>query len=45
MEIKTEELDQEVGVLRRKEASAHSVRMLAAGIHSSALFLSSTSPS
>ena len=35
MQIKTEELDQEVGVLRRKEASAHSVRMLAAGIHSS----------
>lgn len=35
MRLKTEELDQEVGVLRRREASAHSVRMLAAGIHSS----------
>lgn len=31
---KTEELADEVGLLRRKEAVSHSVRMLAAGIHS-----------
>jgi ethylene receptor len=32
---KTEELDEEVGLLRRKEAVSHSVRMLATGIYSS----------
>lgn len=40
LRITSDELDEEVGLLRRKEAVSHSVRMLAAGIHSS---LNSTS--
>lgn len=35
LRLKTEELDQEVGLLRRKEAASKSVRMLAVGIYSS----------
>lgn len=35
LRTKKEELDEEVGLLRRKEAVSHSVRMLATGIYSS----------
>jgi ethylene receptor len=35
LKLKADELDQEVGVLRRKDAATHSVRMLSVGIYSS----------
>jgi ethylene receptor len=35
LKVKADELDEEVGELRKKEAASHSVRMLAAGIYCS----------